>query len=188
MSEIRSQLLIYFVHTMSKFKIILAVAIVSLFLAVIIWGPSNYNPKNPKIVRFFNSSRIETALFEYRRDHNGHLPVRLSELVTNYVEIKDVGCFFWPLTTNNNFSLYSEELLKEIDSNSAFVYLGEKGVSANIVLFHQSSLWPQDKDAAKIVVISTNLTHRLVSPKELKLQLLQLTNLTSELNSAANQP
>jgi DNA-directed RNA polymerase specialized sigma subunit len=173
---------------MSKLAIKLVIGLVAFILAVVILGPSNYDPKNPKIVKFFNVARIETAFIEYRRDHNERLPVRLSELATNYIELKDIGCLFWPLMTNNTFSSYSEELMKEIDSNTAFVYLGEKGIPANIVLFQQSSLWPQDKDAAQIVVITTNLTHRLMSPKELKLQLLQLTNSIPELNSTAKQP
>lgn len=173
---------------MLKRGLILVAALVTLFIMIIFLGPSNYNPKNPKVIRFFNISRIETALYEYRRDHNGHLPIQLSELATNYVKLKDVGCFFWPLATNNNSNSYSADILKEIDSNSAFVYLGEKGISANIIIFQKSSFWPQDKDAAQIVVMTTNLTDRLMSPKELKLQLSQLTNSTLDLNSTANQP
>lgn len=168
---------------MKKLAIILAVVLTAFILAAIIFWPSNYDPKNPKIVKYFNISRIETALFEYMRDNNGRLPVRLSELVTNYVELKNVGCFFWPLYTKNNVNSSPEEVLKEIDSNSAFVYLGEKGTSANIVLFQQSRFWPQDNDAAKIVVMATNLTDSLMSPRELKIQLLQLTNSTLDLNS-----
>lgn len=118
---------------------------------------------------FINARLIGNSLAQYQSDHNGRLPSRLSELVPNYVEYTNIQLLFWPPTnqTGTNVS-------HQVDDEGTFVYLGKRSFRENVVMYERTNLWSGGQDPARVVILTTNLSVRLLPIKEVRTLLSNL--------------
>ena len=138
-------------------------------------GNKATNWKGAPWILFINAHLIGNNLAQYRSDHNGRLPSRLSELVPNYVEYTNIQLFFWPPTNQAGTNVSHQ-----VDDEGSFVYLGKRGFRENMVMYERTNLWSGDQDAASVVTLTTNLTAKLLPIKEVRNQLSNLTAVESE--------
>ena len=149
------------------FIVILLSLIVLIGVLVFIVGPhSGVDWDQPPFTWVRNEIDIGKALNMYKNDHNGHLPSKLSDLVPRYIALINTDCFFWPPSSRASPNLTNEGYLHEIDSNGTFIYLGERGIRENIILYERTNFWPQDQDALTVVTLTTNLDVELRSGKD----------------------
>ena len=96
-----------------------------------------------------NLSRIGEALLQYEHSHH-QLPATLAELVPEFVPVTNAFLFFPPETLNlsNSWS----QLRDRLDSEGAFIYLGEKGRPVDALLYERfDPLTGVAKDSVSVV-------------------------------------
>jgi hypothetical protein len=150
---------------------------VSFIVLLIIFFPRYYIKKpdweHLPLVRIRNTAAIGEALSNYQFDHNGRLPNQLSELVPKYILPANIRYFFWPLESKDFTNLSIEELSHEIDDNGAFVYLGKRGVEANMLLYQRTNL-TTNLGITNFMVLTTNFTPAALSIEDVEARLHSL--------------
>ena len=127
----------------------------------------------PSHARIRDTASIGAALSKYQFDHKGRLPNHLSDLVPQYVPPVNIRYFFWPLKSKDTASLSTEELSHQIDNEGAFVYLGERGIEANMLLYQRTNL-AENQGMTNVMFLTTNFTPALLSVEDVEARLHQL--------------
>src|SRR5437870_179975 len=108
-------------------KLLIFVLIVSTLLGLVFW-PTNQGLwgrfRDPVSDRFRNVSRIGVALTNYKNNHAGELPARISELVPRYVSPTNIEWFFWPPRLKGTDGSKWDARKEAIEQRGAFGYLG----------------------------------------------------------------
>ena len=140
--------------------IICAVPVVALVLYLLLRTTNRPDFERPDLARIRNAAAIGGALSKFQFEHNGRLPSRLSELVPNYVSFEKIRYFFPPGfngTGGTDLSV-SSNLSSQIDEAGAYVYLGERGLQKDLVLYERPSLWSLSQGKTNVMTVSSNFT------------------------------
>lgn len=151
------------------FVVSITVLIVSAFL----YTGNHVDWEVPSHARLRDMASIGVALTKYQFDHNGRLPKQLSELVPQYIPSVNIRYLFWPLKSKNTANLSTEELSHQIDNEGAFVYLGERGLEANMLLYQRMNL-ATNQGMTNVMVLTTNFTPALLTVEDAEARLHQL--------------
>ncbi len=83
---------------------------------------------------------IGAALNQFRSDHDGRLPSRLSELVPNYIAVTNAYCFFAEHRRAEAAAAQGmDSLATGIDQDGVFTYLGDTGHAQDLVLYERTT-------------------------------------------------
>lgn len=165
---------------MRQMKVARAVVLAScVLLAWLVWlcllRPVHYHSRAPEMILARNAQKLGNALRQYREAHKGGLPCRLSELVPDYVGLSNTVWFCVPGTATKSFEVASSDApLGAIDERGAFVYIGERGIREDLVLFARPSLWCGQGPTASVVVVDANLTVKLRSVEYVERRIARL--------------
>jgi hypothetical protein len=143
--------------------------LVVLLLLLFLLRPMHHSlPEHSIVARIRDAAYIGYALSRYRSDHNGLLPVHLSELVPKYIEPAKINYFFSGRRNGLGVkdSTVSASLLREIDDSGAFVYVAERGFQEDLVLYEHSDQEFKDQDKTNIVTLTTNFIPKLRSARD----------------------
>lgn len=138
---------------------------------------TNHPVSNPIAQRYNDALRIGNALKRYQNDHAGQLPDRLSLLLPEYANITNLARLLrLPLSPSNfEASIMSEMLSSNIDNHGACIYLGARGISADVLLYDRPEFWPTNFRASGVTTLTANCLPRLRSVNDLqdKLKIIQ---------------
>lgn len=156
-------------------KLLSIIAIAVLIVGIVLRpNPSlRIDWERPNLARIRNAGAIGVALSKFKFDHNGHLPNQLSELVPKYIPSENVRYFF-PPSNDKPDSSASTNLSEKIDANGAFIYLGDRGIQQDLILYERTNLWPSDLEATNVMILTSNLTTKFQSGKDVEARLFFL--------------
>ena len=144
---------------------VLAGALLILF-GVVLWP---WTPRRSDVaVRGVNAVEIGNALRHFRSDHATLMPDHLSELLPSYISCSNNACLFWPPLRDSSivWVQVGDESARKIDVQGAFVYVGQRGLDLDLVLYDRPDLWPKNDDGTCVVTLTSNLTTRLITVAE----------------------
>ena len=98
----------------------------------------------PRIQSVVNLQKIGLALRDYRDDHAGKLPEKLSDLVPQYVAKTNLAIFYAPAQraeTSRSLPDGWKSNPKLVDMESSYAYLGAGGVTNGVISFERPGLW-----------------------------------------------
>lgn len=124
----------FFILKMRKMEMMRAIAFLGICCVgacLILWSPRKKNPDIETGKRF---AKITDALLRYASDHDGRLPVKLSDLVPQYLSLEQLSLFYPSRATNGLPTGWNREPAL-IDRLSDFVYLGTSGIPHGMIAY-----------------------------------------------------
>jgi hypothetical protein len=106
----------------------------------------NHSPYIEKVRRF---SKIGNAIEYYSWDHDGQLPLKLSELYPHYIKTNELSVFYPPDSTNQppGWNLKPELA----DDFSDCIYLGASGISHEVIAYERENA--KNTSGGKLLII-----------------------------------
>jgi hypothetical protein len=151
----------------------ISIVLIGLLTFLILRPVNHVDWELPSHARIRDTASIGAALSKYQFDHNGRLPSHLSELAPQYIPPVNIRYFFWPLKSKDTANVSPEELSRQIDYEGAFVYLGERGIEANMLLYQRTNV-AANQGMTNVMVLTTNFTPTVLSVEEVEARLHQL--------------
>lgn len=134
-----------------------------------------FSPANITLPAYVQSKRnlsiIGLAMLRYSEVHE-RLPLSLSDLVPEYVTASNTVVFFPPSTTNPPKSL--SDFRDRVASDGAYDYLGNKGVSIDILMYERLDQRLSSSTRNEISTLGTNFAVKTYTREEVQRRLHEI--------------
>jgi len=146
-----------------------------LYLAFLAQRPGPYVSDAPSSKRFRNAVHIGNAIRHYGEDHGEALPRQLSELVPTYVPVSNLNWFFWPPIVAAKAADPLTQVVRRLDTEGAFIYLGTNGYKVGLIMYEPPDLWEFDGNRTTVTALRTNFLATILPAGEVqqRLRLIQ---------------